>query len=132
MATTNITREYRDLDLNFNIHPIRKDVTKHTGDMAVINSIKNLISTNHYERPFRPYLGGNIRKLLFENVDSVTSSRMEKEIRQIIENFEPRARITTVTVTAQPDNNAFNVKIEFSIVNRPEPVTITFLLERIR
>lgn len=132
MATTNITREYRDLDLNFNIHPIRKDVTKHTGDMAVINSIKNLISTNHYERPFRPYLGGNIRKLLFENVDSVTSSRMEKEIRQIIENFEPRARVTTVTVTAQPDNNAFNVKIEFSIVNRPEPVTITFLLERIR
>ena len=132
MAITNITREYRDLDLNFNIHPIRKDVNKHTGDMAVINSIKNLISTNHYERLFRPYLGGNVRKLLFENVDSVTSSRMEKELRQIIENFEPRARVTVITVTAEPDNNAFRVTIEFSIINRSEPITITFLLERIR
>ena len=78
MATsfTNVTRQYRDLDLNFNIHPIRKDINKNVGDMAVINSIKNLISTNNYERLFNPIFGGNIRSMLFENMDPVTALRM--------------------------------------------------------
>jgi phage baseplate assembly protein W len=133
MATyTNITRDYRDLDLSFNIHPVRKDVTKHVGDKAVINSIKNLLSTNYYERLFNPSLGGNVRKLLFENLDSITSIRMEKEITQIIENFEPRARLSQVVVTAEPDNNSFKVKIEFSIINKQDPIEITFQLERTR
>jgi phage baseplate assembly protein W len=133
MATfTNISRDYVDLDLNFNIHPVRKDITKHVGDKAVINSIKNLLSTNYYERLFNPSLGGNIRRLLFENLDSITSIRMEKEITQIIENFEPRARLSEVVVTAEPDSNSFKVKIEFSIINKQDPIEITFQLERTR
>jgi phage baseplate assembly protein W len=133
MATyTNVTRDYRDLDLSFNIHPVRKDVTKHVGDKAVINSIKNLVSTNFYERLFNPSLGGNIRKLLFENLDVITSVRMEKEITQIIENFEPRARLSQVVVTPEPDTNSFKVKVEFSIINKQDPIEITFQLERTR
>jgi phage baseplate assembly protein W len=88
MATyTNVTRDYRDLDLSFNIHPVRKDVTKHVGDKAVINSIKNLVSTNLYERLFNPSLGGNIRRLLFENLDMVTAIRVEKDIYTTIQNY---------------------------------------------
>ena len=133
MATyTNVTRDYRDLDLSFNIHPVRKDVTKHVGDKAVINSIKNLVSTNVYERLFNPALGGNIRRLLFENLDAITSARMEKEITQIILNFEPRARLSEVVVTPEPDTNSFKVKIEFSIINKQDPIEITFQLERTR
>jgi phage baseplate assembly protein W len=132
MATVTYTRRYSDLDLNFNIHPVRKDITKHVDERAVINSIKNLLSTNHYERPFRPFLGGNIRRLLFENLDSITATRMEKEVEQIIRNFEPRAILEKVTVLAKPESNSFGVTIEFSIVNRQEPITITFQLERIR
>jgi phage baseplate assembly protein W len=133
MATyTNVTRDYRDLDLSFNIHPVRKDITKHVGDKAVINSIKNLVSTNLYERLFNPSLGGNIRRLLFENLDAITSLRMEKEITQIIENFEPRARLSQVVVTPEPDTNSFKVKVEFSIINKQDPIEITFQLERTR
>ena len=133
MATyTNVTRDYRDLDLSFNIHPVRKDVTKHVGDKAVINSIKNLVSTNFYERLFNPSLGGNIRKLLFENLDAITSLRMEKEITQIIENFEPRARLSEVIVIPEPDTNSFKVKVQFSIINKQDPIEITFQLERTR
>ena len=65
----NFVRDFRDLDLSFNIHPVRKDVNVHKSERAVINSIKNLVLTNHYERPFQPELGSNIRRLLFENVD---------------------------------------------------------------
>lgn len=132
MATTNITREYRDLDLNFNIHPVKKDITKHVGDMAVINSVKNLLSTNHYEKPFRPEIGGNIRSLLFENLDTITSTLMQKEILRVIETYEPRASVEELIVQPSYESNSFSVTIRFSIINRTEPVTISFLLERLR
>jgi phage baseplate assembly protein W len=131
-TTTNVTREFRDLDLNFNIHPVRKDINKHVGDKAIINSIRNLLSTNNYERLFNPIFGGNIRRLLFENLDMVTAIRVEKEIYTTIQNYEPRVSLQRVTVVPEYESNAFKVRIEFNIVNRPEPVTITFQLERLR
>jgi phage baseplate assembly protein W len=134
MATsfTNVTRQYRDLDLNFNIHPVRKDINKNVGDMAVINSIKNLISTNNYERLFNPIFGGNIRAMLFENMDPVTALRMEKEITSMIQNYEPRATLNSVTIVPQYESNAYDVKIKFRIVNRQDPIQISFQLERLR
>ena len=134
MATvyTNVTRDYRDLDLNMNVHPVRKDINKHVGEMTVINSIKNIISFNRKERLFNPEFGGNIRALLFENLDNITSIRMEKEIYQTIANYEPRANVSKVTVTPDPESNSFRVRIEFFIVNRQDPVAVTFQLERTR
>lgn len=134
MATTqtNTTRIFRDLDLNFTIHPIRKDVNVHKNEYAVINSVKNLVLTNHYERPFQPELGSNIRRLLFENIDSVIAAQIEREIEETILNFEPRAEVSRVTATASPDENRYNVELEFFIINNPNPITINFFLERIR
>lgn len=134
MATviTNTARDFKDLDLNFNVHPVKKDITKHTGEMAVINSVKNLILTNHYERPFQPELGSNIRRMLFENLDTVTAASIEREITQTILNFEPRVRIEQIIVTPRYDENAYSVQMTFSIINRTEPISINFLLERIR
>ena len=68
-TTTQIVRQYSDLDLNFTIHPVKKDINRNLGERAVINSVKNLILTNHYERPFQPNIGSNIRRLLFENLE---------------------------------------------------------------
>ena len=132
IVKTNISRQYKDLDLNFLAHPIKKDVVKTVDEMAVINSVKNLILTNHYERPFRPELGSNIQKLLFENMDNITASAIEREIQQVIENFEPRVRISSVKVSPKFDDNAFSVGMEFYIINRTEPITIQFFLERAR
>lgn len=130
--TTNVARTYKDLDLLFNVHPIKKDVNKHTAEMAVINSIKNLILTNHYERPFHPEIGSNVSKLLFENLDFVTASSLERDILQTVENFEPRASVYKVRAIPDYDNNGFTVDMEFTIVNRTEPITITFFLDRVR
>jgi phage baseplate assembly protein W len=131
-VTTKVARTYKDLDLFFNIHPVKKDINKHTAEMAVVNSIKNLILTNHYERPFQPDLGSNVNKLLFENMDAVTASSLEREIVQVIENFEPRAKIYKVSVKPDYDNNGFSVDMEFLINNQTDPVEITFFLERVR
>jgi hypothetical protein len=126
------TRNYSDLDLNFTIHPIRKDVNKHVGEMAVINALKNLLLTNHYEKPFMPEYGSNVRKLLFENLDIITAAALEKEITQTIQNFEPRVEVINLSVTPKFDENSFQVELLFNILNRTEPVSISFLLERTR
>jgi phage baseplate assembly protein W len=132
--TTNIetSRGFKDLDLNFTAHPIRKDVNKHVNEYAIINSVKNLMLTNHYERPFQPDLGSNIRRLLFENVDVIIAARLEREITETISNFEPRVEVSKVVALPSPDENKYNIELEFFIINRPDPVTINFFLERIR
>ena len=81
-VTTNIVAAYSDLDLNFTIHPVKKDINRYTNETAVVNSIKNLILTNHYERPFQPEIGSNVRRLLFENMDTITATTLEKEIQK--------------------------------------------------
>jgi phage baseplate assembly protein W len=134
MATiiSSASRQYKDLDLNFLIHPVRKDINKHKDEMAVINSIKNLMMTNHYERPFQPDLGSNVRRLLFENLDKITAISMDREIRQVVQNYEPRAQIKTLDILPDMDNNGFSVRMEFYIMNMTDPITINFFLERVR
>lgn len=131
-VTTNIARQFRDLDLNFTIHPLKKDINKHLDSTAVINAIKNLVLTGHYEKPFNPDYGSNVRKLLFETLDIITASAIEREIKQTIESFEPRVRIIGIAVIPDEENNGFSVRMEFSIVNQTNPVSISFLLERTR
>ncbi len=115
-VTTDIVRDFKDLDLNFNIHPVRKDISKSIGPMAVVNSIKNLILTNHYEKPFQPDIGSNVRRLLFENLDNITATTIKDEIERTIVNYEPRATVKTINVTADYDKNGFKVYLEFFIV----------------
>ena len=134
MATTNIdsVRNFRDLDLNFAIHPITKDVNIYKAEYAVINSVKNLILTNHFEKPFQPEVGSNIRRLLFENVDSIMAAQIEREIEETINNFEPRVQISSVIAVHAPDENGYKIRLEFFVINNPDPITINFFLERIR
>lgn len=134
MATANIPTErtFRDLDLNFTIHPVKKDINTHTNEYAIINSVKNLVLTNFYERPFRPEIGSNIRKLLFENIDPIIASQLERSLAETITNFEPRVRISKVTAIPSPDENGYKTRLEFYIINSTNPITINFFLERIR
>jgi phage baseplate assembly protein W len=134
MATVNIdsTRNFVDLDLNFAIHPIRKDINTYKAEYAVINSVKNLVLTNHYEKPFRPQVGSNIRRLLFENIDSIIAAQIERAVTETIENFEPRVSVSSITAIPDPDNNRYNLRLEFFVINQTSPITINFFLERIR
>lgn len=129
---TTTTRQFSDLDLRFTIHPVRKDINRHLKEFAVINSIKNLVLTNHYERPFQPDIGCNVRRMLFENMDVVTSAAIQREIQLIIQNYEPRVSIIALSVTPDYDGNSYTVQLEFSVINLTTPISITFQLERLR
>jgi phage baseplate assembly protein W len=134
MATSVISpsREYSDLDLNFIIHPVRKDINKNVGVQSVINSVKNLLLTGHYERPFHPEIGSNVRKMLFEPLDAIVAVDLQGEIEETLNNYEPRIRIRKIMVSPNFDRDAFEVYLEFNVLNRTEPITINFLLSRVR
>jgi phage baseplate assembly protein W len=131
-VTVESSRAFRDLDLNFTIHPVRKDINTHKNEYAIINSVKNLILTNHYERPFRPEIGSSIRRLLFENIDTIIAAQLERAVVETINNFEPRAQVNKLTAIPDPDNNGYKMELEFFVINSADPITINFFLERIR
>jgi hypothetical protein len=134
MAQITISRQpdYADLDLDFQVNPITGDINKKTGTDAVKRSIRNLIFTNFYERPFKSELGSEVTRLLFDNVDVMTASFIEDAIIRLINNFEPRARLNSVRVTADYDNNGFGVEVQYTVVNTEVPATFNLFLERIR
>ena len=131
MAISRI-KDYTDLDLDFIAHPITGDVTKKVGPDAIARSIRNLVMTNYYDRPFRSQIGSNALKMLFENIGPLTAINLEQAISDVVTNFEPRAKLIGVKVKADPDNNGYSAKIAFYVKNRPEPFQTTLFLERVR
>lgn len=131
MAISRI-KDFTDLDLDFIAHPITGDVTKKVGPDAIARSIRNLVMTNYYDRPFRSQIGSNALKMLFENIGPLTAINLEQAISDVVTNFEPRAKLIGVKVNADPDNNGYSAKIAFYVQNRPEPFQTTLFLERVR
>ena len=124
---------YSDIDLFFGPKPGSKDISKVTDVSAVKRSVRNLILTNPYEKPFHPEIGSGVRDILFELMTPITAYVLTMKIEEVIENFEPRARLVGVRAIPNLDNNAYEVTIEFYVVNAPtELVTMEVLLERIR
>lgn len=130
MAT--LTKIFSDIDFTFTKKPVVGDVALSYDDKAVIRSIRNLLSTKPYEKLFDPAIGSRVDALLFENFSPMTASTLEKEIKNVIDNYEPRADVKTVTVTSMPDKNAYSVNITFYVVNATMPTTATLILERNR
>lgn len=121
-----------DLDLHFNIHPIKKDLSLSTGTQAIIRSVKSLVLTNFYEVPFHPEIGSNIRALLFEPVSILTSNYIDKEIRNVIRNFEPRVKVLDVDITIPTDENSYIITITFNILYNVNPIVVDFVLYKLR
>jgi hypothetical protein len=129
---TSLKNRYTDLDLAFTRHPVKNDLVLSVDDKAVIRSVRNLILTNHYERPFHPEIGSNVRKMLFEPISPLTANYLQREIEDTIKNFEPRVRLQQVVVQTEPDSNAYSAIISFFINNNTAPTTINFVLQRLR
>tara|TARA_B100000927_G_C16274444_1_gene392896 strand:+ start:185 stop:610 length:426 start_codon:yes stop_codon:yes gene_type:complete len=125
-------RTYKDLDLDFTRHPVTNDVVKIEDVEAVKRSVKNLVNTQFYERPFHPELGCGVRDLLFENYTPMTGIFIRRKIEEVLNNFEPRANVSSINVNEQPDRNGIDVAVNFYVLNLPNPVSVTTTLQRIR
>jgi len=126
------TKIYKDLNLDFSQNIATKDVQKVLDIESVKRSVRNLINLNHYEKPFHPEIGSNLRGLLFENITPQISHYIEKQIELLIRNYEPRCRL--VEVANKPDlrKNGYSVSISFYVINTPNPVQVETFLERLR
>ena len=125
-------RIYKDLNLDFAQNTATKDIQKISDVEAVKRSVKNLINLNHYEKPFHPEIGSNLRAMLFENITPQISHYIGKQIDLLIKNYEPRCRLTQVANKPDLDRNGYSVSISFYVVNNPIPVIVESFLERLR
>ena len=130
--STRNSRRFRDIDLDFTRNAVTNDVNVVEDVIAVKRSVKNLIQTNFYERPFNPELGCGVRELLFENYTPMTGIFIRRKVEEVLNNYEPRARITSIGVNEQSDRNAIDVQVNFFVLNLPNPVSVTTTLQRIR
>ena len=123
---------YSDITTNLNIHPIKGDISLLTNEESVKRSIKNLMFTESFERPFSPNIGAGLKAYLFENIGPDTEYMIREKIIEVISNYEPRANIINVSVKAFPDNNQYSASILFSILNADTQYTLDIILRRAR
>ena len=123
--------DYLDIDLTFAKRP-SGDIYKKKDAAAVKQSIKNLLLTDFYEKPFQPFFGANLRAMLFELADEDTEDEVEENIINAINKYEPRAEILTISVNVLPDQNNMRVSVYFNIISTQETVTFTTNLSRLR
>lgn len=130
--STRATRTFSDINLLFTKSGATADITKKLDEEAVKASLRNLISTKNFERPFHPEIGCQIYGLLFENVTPIIYQTMRKTIFDAIEKFEPRVKVLEVNVAETPDNNSIELSIIFRIINSERPTTLKTIIQRVR
>ena len=126
------TNIYKDFDLSFSFNPLTGDLGTKTDVNAINQSVKNLINTNYYERPFKPEMGSNIRAILFEPADVITTLDLKQSITEVITNYEPRVTLQDVLVQDQPDRNAYSVSIIYRINGQNSVAQYDTVLKRLR
>ena len=127
-----VNRIYSDLDLDFTRNPVTSDIVKLQDVDAVKRSVKNLIQINHYERPFHPEIGSDVRALLFENMTPLTALNLERKVIEVLVNFEPRAKIVDVIAQPQEDANRYHIQISFYVIGISTPIVVETYLQRLR
>ena len=125
-------RQWADLDLDFAKHPVTKDIVRKTNIEAVKRSVRNLILTNQYERPFHPEIDGGVTRHLFALATAHTKHDISMAIQTCLTNYEPRVVVNDISVTGDLDKNGFNVSIFFRVINSPQPIEVALFLERAR
>ena len=128
----NLTKIYSDIDFTFTKKPVTADVALGYDTQAVIRSIRNLLLTKKYERPFNTNLGSRVDAILFENLSGSSASMLSSEIKRMISQFEPRANLKDIQVMENPEKNAYNVTLSFYIENATQLTTVNLILERNR
>jgi phage baseplate assembly protein W len=130
--STRSSKVFKDLNLDFQQNTATKDIQKITDVESVKRSVRNLINTNHYEKPFHPEIGSNLRAMLFELMTPQMNHVITKQIENLINNYEPRCRLVQVHTQPEFDRNGYNCQISFYVQNYPDPVVVESFLERLR
>ena len=116
MPIQRISQGFKDISMTFQSNPLTRDLIVLKNENAIARSVKNIVFTVPGEKPFNPEFGSRITDSLFENIDDITASQIETELRDSIGRFEPRVSITSLDVTANIDGNGFDVVLVYDII----------------
>lgn len=131
MVELKITKKkFVDLDFSFLKHPVTDDVSKKINEAAIVASVKNLVMTKKYERPFHPELSSQVHDMLFEPLTDATAATLKRTIYYVISNFEPRVEILLIDVSDVPDFSEVRVTIIFKIIGMADTIKTQFFLQR--
>ena len=123
---------YRDFFTDFSMHSATGELNTKTNEEAVKQSIRNLLLTDKYERPMQPSIGSGLKGMLFENYLPETQIAIKQVVTDCIEYYEPRANLIDVIVVPELDGTSVTVTVTFGIINKPDPVNLDIVLERMR
>jgi len=133
MAVLKVSKGFKDISLSFDPHPVTKDLPILKNDRAIQRAVRNLVQTQFNERFFSPDLGSSVGDLMFEFVDFGASTEIREQIKQVVEEFEPRVDNVMVEVSPRPDLNEFECVVAYNIVGLSVPTQeFTFILEATR
>ena len=133
MPVERVSRGFKDLSMTFQVNPINADLIATQNQTAIARSVRNLILTRPGERFFNPNLGSKVYETLFDNMDEISASIIQDEIRDTIDNYEPRVELIEVIVDPDYDNNAFDVVIKYNIIGIDAlPQQLAFALQPTR
>ena len=123
---------YKDFDMSFSRNPLTNDLGTKSDERAIQQSLRSLLNTNYYERPFRPEVGSNIRNLLFEQADVFLVDDIKNAITEVIVNYEPRIAIISLDVVDKNEMNAYEVSLTYRMNSTQDVKQITLTLKRLR
>ena len=126
------TVKYRDLDLDFGRNTVTNDVNKLTDVEAVKRSVRNLINTSHFDRPFHPEIGSSVRAMLFEPMTPLTALNLQRKVQEVLINFEPRIKLVQIVSNPNIDSNSYDLRIYFYVIGSNDLIEVQTFLERLR
>jgi phage baseplate assembly protein W len=126
------TKQYRDLDLDFGRNTVTNDVNKLTDVESVKRSVRNLINTSHFDRPFHPEIGSSVRAMLFEPMTPLTALNLQRKVQEVLINFEPRIKLVQIVANPNIDSNSYDLRIYFYVIGSNDLIEVQTFLERLR
>ena len=132
MPSERISKAFKDISLSFQVNPLNYDLIAIKNETAIARSIRNLVLTQPGERFFNQNLGSKVNQSLFENIDDISASILRDEIRNTIENYEPRIQLDNVKVYLREDSNSLEISIYYHIVNTTTIQQFDLILKRTR
>ena len=133
MPIERISRGFKDISMTFQSNPLNNDLIALKNANAIARSVRNIVMTIPGERFFQPSFGSGINRVLFNNMDEISASILEDEIKNSIRNYEPRVRLRSLKVQPDFDNNSFNTVVTYDIIGADVPAQqLQFALQSAR
>ena len=133
MPLERVSQGFKDISMTFQSNPLNEDLIAIKNENAIARSLRNIVFTTPGEKFFNESFGSRITESLFENIDEITATIIVDEIRQSIDNYEPRVEVDDVKAFPDYDNNSFDVTITYDVIGSEIPTQeLQFVLQSSR